>query len=78
VLTEEERNVLLRLLSGSSALMSAIRKFSTAKQQQMDASCADAMRSVPRQTELAADYAAKAEAYKLLTLDLERFASYPI
>lgn len=68
MLADEE----LRVLS-SSALRSAMEKFAAMKQQQMDASCADAMRSVPRQVELAADYAAKAEAYKLLTFDLERF-----
>jgi hypothetical protein len=69
MLTEEERLALQQI-----AVRTVIGKFAAAKQQQMDSSCADAMRSVPRQVELAADYAAKAEAYKLLTLDLERFA----
>jgi len=74
VLTEEERSAVRQITTQRGALWSAIQKFSASKQQQMDSLCADAMRSVPRNYELASDYSAKAEAYKLLTLDLERFA----
>jgi hypothetical protein len=41
----------------------------------MTVACSSAMASVPRQTEAAADYAAKAEVYKILLQDLERFSN---
>jgi hypothetical protein len=59
--------------SPQSPLYSALDKFCAHKKQEMEANSADAMRSVPRQYEVAADYAAKADAYRNLLNDLERF-----
>ena len=74
MLTETERTVLGKFVAHEDALYSALKKFKQFKKQQMDTQCADVMRSVPRQTELAADYASKAEAYDTLLTDLERFS----
>jgi hypothetical protein len=74
MLTEEERRVLKSFTATRGALWSALEKFRTAKKIEMDGNCADSMRSVPRGFELAADYAARADVYKLLLEDLERFA----
>jgi hypothetical protein len=74
MLTDEERRVLSNFVAHRGTLWTAIEKFAAKKKLDMDSSCADAMRSIPRGFELASDYASKAEAYKLLTNDLERFA----
>ena len=73
-LNDVQRIVLSNFLADGGALREAIDKFLSERQQRMEADCADAMRSVPRSLEIAADYAAKAEAYKTFFSDLQRFA----
>lgn len=74
LLTENERTTLSNFVAHEGALWNALKKFSQARKQAMDTSCADAMRSVPRNAEQAADYAAKAEAYGTLLVELARFS----
>lgn len=73
-LTENERTALSNFVAHEGALWSALNKFAQARKQAMDTSCADAMRTVPRQAEQAADYAAKAEAFGTLLAELSRFS----
>lgn len=73
-LTENERTALSNFVAHEGALWSAMKKFSDSRKQAMDTSCADVMRTVPRQAEQAADYAAKAEAYGTLLAELTRFS----
>jgi hypothetical protein len=73
-LSDIERGSLRDLLAHPTPLRSAIEKFSSARKQAMDSSAAECLRTLPRQFEEAADYAAKAEVYLQFLKDLERFA----
>lgn len=67
-----EQEAVHNLLTTHNALRSALEKFCQARAEARNADCAQAMRTVPRKWELAADYAAKAEVYSELLKELER------
>jgi hypothetical protein len=73
-LTDSERQVLGNIVAGGT-VRAILEKFAAYRYAEMTVACSSAMASVPRQTEAAADYAAKAEVYKILLQDLERFSN---
>lgn len=74
-LSDVERGALRDLLARPEPVRTAIEKYATQRKGEMEAAAADCLRGVPRQFELAADYAAKADVYGQLLKDLERFAN---
>ena len=75
-LTDYERQVLFSFLAAPDNLHNAIKKFCGHQERLMENFCADNMRRLPRNYEQAADFAAKAEVYRTLFTELERFAEH--
>jgi len=69
-LTELERQVLAEFCAGDSLLKAVLAKFCEMKADECRRACVQAMAHVPREPEVAADYAAKAEAYETFLEDL--------
>lgn len=69
--TDNERIVMHDVLSPNSHSRSALQKFCAMQAEKNRKSMQSAMTSHPRKTELAADYAAKAEAYDELLQRLD-------
>jgi hypothetical protein len=67
-----EQEAVFALVNGHTALRSALEHFCKARAAERRKDCAQAMSSVPRQYELASDYAAKADVYEGLLAELER------
>lgn len=74
-MTENQRLALSNWLSRGDDLRDAVQQFLDERAAYCEKETADHMRSIPRATELAADYAAKAEVYRDLWKELERWAS---
>lgn len=74
-----ETQAVIDMLTGSHAtLRAAIHKLFTAKSAQMQANCTNAMATVPREIERAADFAAKAEAYRSVIDELRSEAEHQL
>lgn len=71
-LTMFERESLQAALESDSVLRQLLDRFCSEQQLRNQGRCAENMRRVPRNPELAADYAAKAEAYREFVSLLER------
>lgn len=67
--TDLERQV-LEDLKDSTHLKGVLEKFCELKAEECRRACAQAMAHVPRDPEVAADYAAKAQAYETFMQDL--------
>jgi hypothetical protein len=70
--TLTEQDAVLKMVSSHNLLRSALEKFANTHADALRRDCAQAMQSVPRSYERAADYAAKAEVYANLLKELER------
>jgi len=73
-LTEMERESLQNFLRDGGLTRSAVAKFLEERSVSMESSAAGCLRTIPRQLELAADYAAKADCYRSFFGELERFS----
>lgn len=71
--TELERQVLDEFRAGGSLLKAVLEKFCEMKADECRRACVQAMAHVPREPEVAADYAAKAQAYEMFMQELLRF-----
>lgn len=68
--TLEEAAALREAIETPGPLLSGLIKFMEAKNAEMNAYCADAMRDIPRRFEHAADYSAQAGVYARLLGEL--------
>jgi hypothetical protein len=68
--TELERQVLGAFRAGDSLLKAVLEKFCEMKAEECRRACVQAMAHVPRDPEVAADYAAKAQAYETFVAEL--------
>lgn len=73
-LTDAEALVLKDFLEQDTPLRAVITKFANQRGDYMRRESTDAMKTVPRQFEKAADYAAKADVYETFLSDLQSFA----
>jgi len=71
--TELERQV-LEELKDSTHLKAVLEKFCEMKAEECRRACAQAMAHVPRDPEVAADYAAKAQGYEMFLQELLGYA----
>lgn len=71
--TELELQVLEEFRAGDSLSRAVLEKFCEMKAEECRRACVQAMAHVPREPEVAADYAAKAQAYELFMPELLRF-----
>lgn len=76
-LTDVERTVVIEFAATEGILRSAIEKFCAVERSHAESECADNMKSVPRNHELASDYASQAGVYKEFLAKLEAFAKRP-
>ena len=74
-MTENQRLALSNFLAHDSDLCGAITQFLSEKQRHCEGEASSYMRTVPRNYELASDYAAKAEVYAELWKELERWSA---
>jgi len=74
-MTDNQRLVLTNWLARDGDLRDAVQEFLDDRAAYCEKETADAMRTIPRSFELAADYASKAEVYRGLWKELERWAS---
>lgn len=68
--TELERQVLDEFRAGNSLLKAVLEKFCEMKTEECRRACVQAMAHVPREPDVAADYAAKAQAYEMFVQEL--------
>jgi len=68
--TELERHVLNEFRASESLLKTVLEKFCEMKADECRTACTQAMAHVPREPEVAADYAAKAQAYETFVGEL--------
>lgn len=68
--TELGRQVLEEFRAGDSLLKAVLEKFCEMKAEECRRACVQAMAYVPREPEVAADYAAKAHAYEIFMQEL--------
>lgn len=68
--TELERHVLEEFRAGDSLLKAVLEKFCEIKATECRRACVQAMAHVPREPEVAADYATKAQTYETFLEDL--------
>ena len=68
--TELERHVLDEFRASDGLLTSVLEKFCEMKADECRRACVQAMAHVPREPEVAADYAAKAQAYETFMREL--------
>jgi hypothetical protein len=72
--TELERQVLNEFRASESLLKTVLEKYCEMKADECRRACVQAMAHVPREPEVAADYAAKAQAYETFVQELFDFS----
>jgi hypothetical protein len=76
-LTDFEREALQNFNRDGGLVKSAMVKFVIQRTASLESSAASALRTMPRQLELAADYASRADEVRVFLAELERYSERP-
>lgn len=75
MLSDVEYLALGEFLARPGVIREVLKKYAETRQREMEIQASESLRTIPRQIEQACDAAAKADVYRQLFHDLERFAN---